>query len=169
MPVVLASPETDHVFRQVRALETSNKIASCIAHFEGGQSWEETGIIDSGLAYVKKAGKPLDGCTSRADFLQRYEKLDRLFESLSNGGELYSDPRNDAIAHIDEDGGAYFSGGAHHRTAMAWILDIHIPFRPFLIHPKGKAKLCDYLYENKPLPDDLNTIWRPDPSPLQGE
>lgn len=155
MPTIFFSAGTDDPTNHVHPLDYSNKISACIARYEGGKTWEETGVIESSLEYIEESGNPLDGCSTLGDLVLRYENLDRLFDFLAGGGPLYSVAGNDAIVHIGQDGQVYFGGGAHHRTAMAWILDIHIPVRPFLIHEKGQFKLKDLLHDNSPLPENL--------------
>ncbi len=155
MPTVFSEDGGSDLFESVRELQSSPKIAACIAHFCDGLSWEDTGIIESGMRYIEKSGKKLDGYSTSEGLVRRYEKIDRLYDYLAGGGELYSDSVNDPIVHIGMNGEIFFAGGAHHRTALAWILDIHLPVRPFLIHVKGKYKLAEMLHHNSPLPEQL--------------
>lgn len=139
-PMAVTSGDQD-LFSKTRSLMHSTKISACVMRWVDGRSWSETGIIDSSLAYIQKSGKPLDGCHTREDLVQRYGRLDQIFDEISKSGTIYSQPYDDAIIHINSDGSLLFGGGAHHRTAMAWILDILLPVRPMLVHEASKASL----------------------------
>lgn len=58
---------------------TSLKARACWAHFQGGLSWEETGIYDY-FAKARNAGQIIDNCHTHADVVLRYAQLDRLFD-----------------------------------------------------------------------------------------
>lgn len=145
MPVVIDEVMGFDPFNHVESFESNHKVQACVAHFRDNVSWENTGIIEYCVNHVEKKGEPLDGLSTREEFDNRYKKLDALWEFIRNGGSLRSKPFDDAIVHVGKKGRLYFGGGATHRAAMAWILDIPIPVRPFLIHKDGKFKLKEML------------------------
>lgn len=149
MPLTIADNEGVDPFSRVRPIDSSHKIRACIEHFRDGATWDETGIIDASMNHVERTGKPLDGCSQRSDFVRRYKRLDKLYDELKGGGTLRSNPFNDAIVHIGKNGEVYFGGGATHRTAIAWVLDISIPVRPFLIHKDGLFKLPELMLDTE--------------------
>lgn len=155
MPMVLPADAPESPFDLVRPLTGSPKIECCIKRWQDGMSWEETGIFDYSLTYIEQTGAALDGCTTLDELITRYEQLDRLYDHVAGGGRLYSSARNDAIIHIDAGGRIHFGGAAHHRTAIAWVLDVAIPVRPFLIHHQALASLSELIAENALLPKGL--------------
>ena len=64
-----------------KPIETNEKIKSCRYKFENDASWEASGIIEVMMAEVEQRGR-FDGCTTKEDVLERYKKLDAVFDEL---------------------------------------------------------------------------------------
>ena len=118
---------------------------ACIEHWEYDVPWKETGIYDFMINKIEEFGGFVDGCGNLKDVIERYEKLDNLFEAIKlsrtfktqkelnpkafneNGGLLF---------HIGRDNKPIFGGGGMHRFAMAKILKLEIiPAQIGVIHP----------------------------------
>jgi hypothetical protein len=116
------------------------------AHFEGGQSWEETGVVDYHLEKIAEKGIS-EGARNRAEIMARYEDLDRVYEEAQRTGRLR--PRSELPGHLRrEHGGIYFhiardgeplrAGGGRHRFAIARLLGLaHVPAQLGVIHPEA--------------------------------
>lgn len=94
-----------------------------------GRSWENSGVYDLKLAEVERAGRPIDGCLSKKDFIARYSKIDKLIENLSNYDfkrqiDLSDEASisNEMFVSIGKTGRMYFSAGGNHRLFISQIL-----------------------------------------------
>jgi hypothetical protein len=96
-------------------------------HFCEGVPWNETGIIDHLLKRMRDEKRDsIDNCNGRDELVNRYERIDGLYEDLRAEG--YREDRHsltDYIAvHIARDGELLFAGSGCHRLAIAKILDL---------------------------------------------
>lgn len=132
-PVVVGDEAADF-FSSAVDLDWSFKIKACFKHFQDGLSWQETGVIDDTVRIIEEAGKPFDELDRRDQVVRRYDRLDELYESIKNGSRIFSQFGDDAIIHIGPEGEIYFGGGAHHRCAIAYILDVSLPVRIGIVH-----------------------------------
>ncbi len=139
MPTIVSQELFSEHIPAIKLISGSSKIKACIEHWKEGKSWEDTGIYDFTMKSIEKTGKPVGGCTTFEEVVEKYEALDRIFDFVSGGGKIHSNFGNDSIIHIGPNGDFLFGGGAHHRTAIAHILEVDIPVRPFLIHEDQKS------------------------------
>lgn len=124
-------------------------ISACLAHWQDGLSWEETGIFDLMMEQIQRNGK-VDRLRSIEDVQARYRELDDLYHHVMRAGKLSSRqqfiPGNfreegGILVHIGPDGEPVFGKKGHHRLAIAKALDLKmIPvqlgatFRPAIEH-----------------------------------
>ena len=133
------------------------KYKHCIDHWVKGVSWKDAGAYDFLRSLIKQRGVPIDGCFTEEEIINRYDKLDKIFEQVSRAGELY--PRKKVNPHnFRESGGVYFhidrnnmpvfgTGGAH-RFAMSKILNFSIiPAQLGVVH---KAAVNDWVKYKTP-------------------
>jgi hypothetical protein len=129
------------------------KIAFCIDHWVNNITWEDTGIYSLMEKLIKYVGGPVDhGIYSRRDIIERYNKLDDIFEQVKKERRLllqedispYYHRRGDAygLIHIDSKGEIYWGGqGANHRFAIAYILKLTYPAYIGLVHESSVRHL----------------------------
>ena len=133
--------------RQVQPIGESVKIAACIAHWRDGVPWANTGIYDHMLAIVRRRGKA-DACRSLVDIIRRYQRMDRLYETIARDGFLTAhalgrttDPQLEPggiVIHAGRDRAAIFSGSGSHRLAIALVLGLtRIPAQIGAVHPEA--------------------------------
>ncbi|WP_336023563.1 hypothetical protein [Halobellus salinisoli] len=116
------------------------------SHYKDGVPWDETAFFDRVVAEIDD-GRERWGCTSRADFYDRCDRLDQLYESIREHGFLsqrqlvesgVDDPIerrrqtvaeriiNDEIAvDVGRDGELLFSDGRN-RLAIAKVLGVEV-------------------------------------------
>jgi len=138
-------------FSKVTPLESNFKYQACLSHWKNNVSWEETGIYKFIENLIAEYGT-VDGLKNREDIVKRYEALDTIFNEVKNEGRLKT--RNELNASvIGESGGIYihlghsgepiFSGGGHHRLAIAKVLGIkEIPAQIGCVHPSSLDAYC---------------------------
>ncbi len=124
------------------------KIRACREHWVDGLSWEATGIIDVIVAEIERRGSK-DGCRSLDDVVERYRRLDAMFEKVGHENRLKRrqeiDPnsfreRGGVYFHIGRDNTPVFGGGGCHRLAMAQILELPaIPGQLGVVHEHSLA------------------------------
>jgi hypothetical protein len=126
----------------VTPINYSLKIAACIDRFKHEKSWEETDIYSHMVTMIRKKGS-FDGCLTAADIANRYERIDRLWESIRADGmksfavNHLSRPRErgGVLIHIGRNGQPIFGGSGCHRLAIAKILELeHFPAQLGVIH-----------------------------------
>jgi hypothetical protein len=129
------------------------KIAACLAHWEKGVSWEESGIIELMRQTAEKRGRA-DSCRTLAEIRSRYELLDSIYDQVKRTGRLDPPLANhwnsrcllDGILfHIDGEGSPIFGEGGCHRLAMALSLGHEfVPAVLGLVHPNAIGSLKIY-------------------------
>ncbi|MDX1636284.1 MAG: hypothetical protein R3280_16720 [Marinobacter sp.] len=137
---------------KVVPIEGLQTIRACIQHWRDGVSWEQTGIYDQMMASIREHGK-VDRMRTLDDIKQRYQHLDRLYQTVVAAGGL--SPREALIkgnfreeggtlVHIGPDGAPYFGRKGHHRLAMALAAGFaFIPAQLGVVHVDGLAGLAD--------------------------
>lgn len=123
------------------------RIQCCISHWSQGIPWEETGIYDHMEYFISERGSD-DGCFTKEDVINRYEMLDLVFEETKKEGRLNPEYGVGRI-HIGPAGELYNGGGANHRFAIAYILNIPYPARIGIIHKDAIRFLHNYRSEPK--------------------
>ena len=105
-------------------------------HFQGGKKWEETGIYEYLLEKIEENDK-YDGCKSRSDIVNRYQRIDDLYDSISTEGFKRTSGLDQVCVNIGRDGEIIFNGNGHHRLSIAKTLNIEdIPVRVLIRHAK---------------------------------
>jgi len=103
-------------------------------HWIEGSPWEKTGAYNFVEEMISK-GKKQDGCENKEDIIERFKKLDKIFEIVKKEGRLRpKDELNDKtfreiggiMIHIDPDGKLIFGLQGVHRFAMAIILNFQL-------------------------------------------
>ncbi len=121
------------------------KVRCCIDHWKRGIPWEKTGIFTFlELKIARHPGRAFDDCRTREDLEKRYEKLDRLFETvraewvLKTNGEVSAwafRERDGVFFHVGPEGRFYLGGNGTHRFAMALVLGLtRIPAKIGCVH-----------------------------------
>jgi hypothetical protein len=110
-------------------------------HYIHGVPFGETRLIKRKVREAKQLGRPVDGCSTRAEFLARYEELDRVYESMVSDGYVMQgdlDPerwQDDILVAIGRDGELFFvRGQGTHRLALARLVLPEIPVRVLFRH-----------------------------------
>lgn len=104
-------------------------LARCLERrFLNGLSWEESGVIDLKLKEIQRAGRPIDGCRTREDLIQRYRRIDALFDDVLKAGfkrqvdiKSQANITNELFVSIGASGRIYFSNGGNHRLIISQI------------------------------------------------
>jgi hypothetical protein len=128
------------------------------AHFEDGVPWQETDFYDRVLDELA-AGEQRWGCSSKADFDARCERLDDLYETIASegfrsqaelatdGGGTLGEPtrlpterwKDEIAVHVDRNGEFLFADGRN-RLSIAKLLDLDaIPVRVLRRHADWQA------------------------------
>lgn len=144
----------------LKLVTDSPKIAAAIEYWVHGVPWPTSGIYEYMHQLIKDFGGAADGCTNLQDIINRYEKLDNLFEKTKQGGGF--DTRHQlGFSHSGslEPGGIYFhvgrngpvfAGDGHHRLGIALSLSLDIvPAQLGAIHPEGLKFLPSRLDPSK--------------------
>ncbi|WP_236040483.1 hypothetical protein [Marinobacter nauticus] len=130
------------------------KVRYCYRHWVDGESWQQAGAYDYLMERISgsQSGR-FDGCSNLSDVKQRYERLDRIFESISASGQLLAQgqltPGNfrevgGVQIHLGPGGQPVFSGAGAHRFAMARILDLVIPAQIGVVHQDALSTLQQF-------------------------
>lgn len=134
-------------------------------HFKHGVDWSETAFFSRIVDEIEN-GEEQWGCTSRAAFEQRCERLDRLYETIESEGyrsqaellasgvddpikrgpQLRTERFNDELTvHIDRDGAFLFDDGRN-RLSIVKLLDCdEIPVRVLLRHEQWQQTRDEYV------------------------
>lgn len=125
------------------------KIKMCREHFIEGVSWEETGAYAYAKKRIRRDGK-YDGCMNIDHVIQRYQDLDQIYQDLKGGKPFLSQSelcnnnireRGGIHIHIGRNQELLFSGGGHHRLAIAQLLNLEeIPVQLGVIHQEAMSK-----------------------------
>lgn len=122
------------------------KIAFCLRHWGDGESWEQTGAFDHMERLIQERGIA-DGCRTMPEIMERYRRLDAIFETVRREGRLRSmselNPNafreeGGVYVHLGPDGEPIFGGGGYHRFAMALVLELkRIPAQIGCVDPSS--------------------------------
>ncbi|WP_417316330.1 MULTISPECIES: hypothetical protein [Gammaproteobacteria] len=128
-------------------------VKSCISHWHNSVPWENTGIYQQMMDYIKLHGK-VDRMQSREDIETRYKELDQIYNSvlqthcLRTRQELIKGnfrEEGGILVHIGPDGMPYFGGKGHHRLAVAIAAGLErIPAQLGVVHIDGLSALPAY-------------------------
>lgn len=128
-------------------------IRCCLDHWQCNKSWEQTGVIEQMLAWIKDNGK-VDRLSNREQVVKRYEELDALFtivvkeRRLRTRKELIKGnfrEEGGILVHIGPDGTPYFGGKGHHRLAIALAAGLDsFPAQLGMIHVDALNSLVRY-------------------------
>ena len=123
---IIQNTNWEHFEKPVQKYKLYNCLVKRIVF---GQSWDNSGVYDLKLAEVERAGRPIDGCLSKEDFINRYSKIDKLIESLISCDfkrqiDLSDEANisNEMFVSIGKTGRIYFSAGGNHRIFISQIL-----------------------------------------------
>lgn len=116
----------------------------CRQRWERGLTWEQTGAYDALMHRIERNGSA-EGCRTYSDVVARYERLDRLFETVQQEGHLRSTVelqqshfRNsgDLYVHFNSQSLPVMGRHGAHRLAIAQILGVSIaPGCLGVVHP----------------------------------
>lgn len=117
-------------FEKKSPLQDEPLLIGCFAHWINGQDWNSTGLLQRLTKQIEEVGV-VDGCRSEKDVIERYERLDRLFDQVKMEGRLRSKlelggyrEMGGVLIHIGPDGEFYFGGNGNHRLAIALVLEL---------------------------------------------
>ena len=121
------------------------KNIACRAHFVDGLPWPESGAWEI-MSHLFEASEKPDGCAAWEDVVERYNELDKLFETLKKGEQFKTQyqlrgrkafrEKGGIYIHFNRHGNPVFGGGGCHRIAIAKILKLScIPVQIGAIHP----------------------------------
>jgi hypothetical protein len=130
-------------------INTMPKYAACMDHWLNGTPWSDTGIYEIVLRLIAERGRRVDGCLTRQDVIERYRRLDEVFEQVRADGRLRTGAelngrsergrcREDhgVLIHIGRSGTPIHGRGGTHRLAIAVAVGLPvIPARIGLLHP----------------------------------
>lgn len=111
------------------------KFTACIARWEKGLPWENTGIFESELRRIRECGSA-DGCKNIFEIKKRYERIENMYRQIKDEGRVRARyeinrfefrERGGIIIHINPEGEIYFGKGGNHRFAAAWVLNLTVP------------------------------------------
>jgi hypothetical protein len=99
---------------------------SVFARYAGNIPWETLPVFEHKLKTIREKGK-IDGCRSRGELVERYRRLDGIFESLRDTGwqleeQVGGEFQNNISVSISRNGGLLLGTGGAHRLAIAKFL-----------------------------------------------
>lgn len=121
-------------FKDYNVLAEDRIIKKCMEHWVDGKTWKETGLIDDMMEKINTYGS-YDGCSTHEEVIDRYRKLDNLYEQTKALGRLKSKEELDeesfreeggVLMHIGPKGELFFGGNGNHRIAIALALKLEI-------------------------------------------
>lgn len=92
---------SDEIFKYATPIYSNLKIQYCMSHFIDNIAWDKLPIEDA--------------------LIDRYEKLDLIFQKVQKDGCLQNISGDNILIHLFRDH-PYFAGGGFHRLAIAFIL-----------------------------------------------
>lgn len=138
-----------------------DKYNACISHWTHGVSWEDTGIIAALTEQIHTTG-PVDGLKQPKDVVERYRKLDTIFCSIAQRGQLASVREHgehlfrawgDILIHVGRGPEAILGRGGHHRLAIAHCLGLEVaPAQIGCVHPSALASWTDIVVRSNNRP-----------------
>jgi len=119
--------------REVTGLKNISKVNGCYDRYVRKIRWEETDLIRGHLRSLRTRGRHSKG-DSEEKILERYRRLDRLYETAMNDGlspQRLVEPgafreEGGIYVHIARNGTPIFGGGGFHRLAIAQILNLNV-------------------------------------------
>lgn len=145
--------------REVFPLESGSAFLSCREHWINKVPWEQTGRYEVMLKEIQRQEKPVSGCSTLEDIVARYERLDKIYETIrkerrfrtreekSGRKGIYRllNKEDDVIICIDRNGMPMLAGDGQHRISIARILELPvIPATLGVVHPRGLKYLDSY-------------------------
>jgi len=133
-------------------IKDNEKIAACINRFSMGIDWEDTNIIRKMSIHLTK-NKTFDNCSSYEDIIERYEKLDSVFEQIKKEKRVRSAKElglgfresGGIYVHINRNGDPIIAGGFH-RFAMAYVLNLDtVPAMIGMVHKNALPSFTRFL------------------------
>jgi hypothetical protein len=150
--------ETSKPFEESFPVKKIKKIQFCIEHWEKDLSWKEVGAYDYMKKIIQANEKPVDGCFDMKDIINRYQKLDKIFNQIKREGELkpvqelddfYFREFGGIYVHIGPDREPYLGMGGLHRFAIAMILELdEIPAQVGVVHKDALDIIPDLRNKN---------------------
>jgi hypothetical protein len=135
-------------------LEKYPKFKFCKRRFVDGESWEKIGAYKHVQKWIVSCGQH-DECMTYSDIVERYEKVDVLYNEIRLTGLLKMrreiNPRNfreegGIYIHIGRHGNLIFGKGGWHRLAIAKILGIKkVPAQLGVVHKDALGTLSHFL------------------------
>lgn len=122
--------------RKRNRLETIPKYQACKKRVED-IPWRETGIIDKYVEYLEGRDGSIDGCYTREDVIELYEKRrERLYRSIKTNGFDTDISDKCCDVHIGRDGELIFARqGGTHRLSLSRLLGVdEVPVRVVYRH-----------------------------------
>ncbi|KPQ01931.1 hypothetical protein [Marinobacter sp. HL-58] len=132
-------------------------IKACLAHWQDGVAWEETGIFQQMLKKIDEKGK-VDRLRNLDDIKSRYQSVDELYRQVALSRRL--SPRSELIPgnfreeggiliHIGPSGTPFFGKKGHHRLAIALALKLeYVPVQLGVVHISAIKSLEAFRLEN---------------------
>ncbi|MDJ1430968.1 hypothetical protein [Halostagnicola sp. A-GB9-2] len=136
---------------QTTPYEASIKHRSVEQRYIDGKAWTETDVYGELCRRIDEEGEA-DGCFSRDDLERRYERIDRLYESIRNRGydptKQYEGADSRIASSLDQvcvsigrDGDLVFCGGGNHRLSIAKVLELEaVPIRVVVRHARWQQR-----------------------------
>ena len=128
-----------------RPIADTFHIKSAIEHWAHGTPWEDLGVFEHLVRRIEEAGRPIDGCSTRAEVVARYERLDHMFQQVAAEGRLRRPQEVDRekrrgqgalMVHVDRHRRPVFGFRGNHRLAAAMVLGLEtVPARVGRVHP----------------------------------
>jgi hypothetical protein len=129
-----------------RKIKHHPKFKYCLARFVEGVDWERAGAYAHMKRLIAK-NKTHDECSSLDDIVERYKRLDSLFEEAKAEQKLKTQKELRKFAfreyrgiyiHIDRNGDPLFGKGGWHRLMIAKILGLKaIPAQIGIVHKQS--------------------------------
>lgn len=124
-------------------LEEHPHVRFALAHWRDGVPWPDTGVFDYMLERIANRGQQ-DNCRTFEDVVERYRRLDALYETTRRARRLLTrgeiDPRahredGGILIHVGPAGELVLGASGKHRLTIAQLLDLPvIPARVGHIH-----------------------------------
>lgn len=127
----------------VAPVSTLIKIRACEQHWRDGVPWGDSGVYDHMLELIDQHGRA-DGCRTLSDVVERYRRLDVMYQQMRFEGRLRSRTElkqpgframGEVYVHVGRAGKLLFGGGGCHRFAAARVIGLEcIPAQLGVVH-----------------------------------